>query len=72
MSEADIFKNIWSPILDIVFEGSSIVLRTSSPAAPKSITNYDIPNCEVAKDGKAEKSSTDNGKLLVEGKMILH
>lgn len=25
-SETDVFKNIWSPKLDIVFEGSSLVL----------------------------------------------
>jgi hypothetical protein len=48
-----------------------LVLESSSPNSPSLIKSFDVANCEVAKDGKAYKLSTNNAKLLIEGKMIL-
>lgn len=49
-----------------------LILETSSPAAPRSVTGYDIRNCEETKDGILDrKIVTNNSKLLIEGKMIV-
>jgi hypothetical protein len=41
------------------------------PGSPRQLKSYDVANCEVAKDGKVDKTTSDNAKLLVEGKLIL-
>jgi hypothetical protein len=47
-------------------------LETSLPGSPRQIKSYDVANCEVAKDGKVEKTTADNAKLIIKGKVILN
>ncbi|CAO3671881.1 unnamed protein product [Rhizopus stolonifer] len=47
------------------------ILESANSTNPALIKAYDIANCEIAKNGKASKTTTDNAKLFVEAKVIL-
>jgi hypothetical protein len=48
-----------------------LTLESSSTSNPIQFKSYDVSNCEVSKAGKLQKTSVDNAKLLVEGKLVL-